>query len=212
MRGKSSARERILEAAEAVFAEKGYHDTVVDEIVLRTALSKGGVYFHFPSKERLFFAVIDHLADRLVKRLEEQLRQQTSARARLEAALTTVLESLGERRRLAKLLLVQGYSMGNAFEKKRVEVFSRFASLIKENLDLAVAEGSIPPIDTTTVAHIWLGAINETVVRWLYSEDTPPVKEAVPVLTAVLLRGSGFRGVLAPSDVGPLEKVSVPGN
>ena len=96
-----------MEAAEAVFAEKGYHDAAMDEIVRRTSVSKGGLYFHFPSKERLFFAVMDHLGRRLVRRIEDRIDREESGIDRLEAALTTVIEVLGRRRRLAKLLLVR---------------------------------------------------------------------------------------------------------
>ena len=66
MAAKANMREKIMEAAEVVFAEKGYHDGAVVDIVRSTEISKGGLYFHFPSKERLFFAVMDHLADRLL--------------------------------------------------------------------------------------------------------------------------------------------------
>jgi len=191
MKTKLTARDRIMEAAEVVFSEKGYHDAAMDEIVRRTDMSKGGLYFHFPSKERLFFAVMDHLGNRLAERINASIAQESSAIARLEIALTTVLESLGKRRRLAKLLLVQGYSMGNAFEKKRIETYSRFASLIKDNLDLAVEEGSIPPLDTEIVSHLWVGAVNEVLIRWLYTGKPAPVKEALPVLKKILLRGVG---------------------
>ncbi len=191
MKTRPTARDRIMEAAEVVFAEKGYHDAAMDEIVRRTDMSKGGLYFHFPSKERLFFAVMDHLGRRLAERINASIAQESDAIARLEIALTTVLESLGKRRRLAKLLLVQGYSMGNAFEKKRIETYSRFASLIKDNLDLAVEEGSIPPIDTEIVSHLWVGAVNEVLIRWLYTGKPAPVKEALPVLKKILLRGVG---------------------
>ncbi|MFB3091610.1 MAG: TetR/AcrR family transcriptional regulator [Dehalococcoidia bacterium] len=191
MKTRPTARDRIMEAAEVVFAEKGYHDTAMDEIVRRTDMSKGGLYFHFPSKERLFFAVMDHLGNRLAERINASIAQESDAIARLEIALTTVLESLGKRRRLAKLLLVQGYSTGNAFEKKRIETYSRFASLIKDNLDLAVEEGSIPPIDTEIVSHLWVGAVNEVLIRWLYTGKPAPVKEALPVLKKILLRGVG---------------------
>ena len=101
-----------------VFAEKGYHDTAMDEIVRRTEISKGGVYFHFPSKEELFFALMDDLANRLVRRVETNMAKQPRALDKLDVALTTVLESLSQRRRLARLLLLQGYSMGNAFDKE----------------------------------------------------------------------------------------------
>ncbi len=83
--------------------------------------------------------------------------------------------------------------MGNSFEKKRIEIFSRFAEAIKHNLDLAVQEGSIPPTDTSIVAYIWLGAINEVIIRWLYTGKPSPVKEALPVLRQVLLRGVGVK-------------------
>lgn len=191
LKEKGTARDRIMEAAEAVFAEKGYHDAVVDDIVHRTDLSKGGIYFHFPSKERLFFAVLDHLSERLVVRIRREVSQEKLAIAKLDIALTTVLASLSKRRRLAKLMLVQGYSMGNGFEKKRIEIYSKFASLIKENLDLAIDEGSIPAIDTNIASHIWLGAMNEVLILWLYTGAPVPNTEALPVLKKLLFGGIG---------------------
>ena len=196
---KLQTRERIMEAAEAVFAEKGYHDAAMDEIVRRTSVSKGGLYFHFPSKERLFFAVMDHLGRRLVRRIEERISLQERAIDRLEVALTTALELLGRRRRLAKLLLVQGYSMGNAFEQKRTEIYSGFASLIEGNLDRAVAEGSIRPVNTRIASNIWVGAINEVLIRWLYTGSPDPVHEALPELKLILLESQRIQ---IPSLVG----------
>lgn len=180
-----------MAAAEVIFAEKGYHATAVDEIVSLTNMSKGGVYFHFPSKERLFFAVLDHLAERLVNRIQTSVAHEPSALARLEISLVTVLESLGKRKSLAKLMLVQGYSMGNAFEKKRIEIYSRFAAIIKRDLDLAIDQDLIPPINTNVTSHIWLGAINEVLIRWLYEGEPSPTKEALPVLKRLLLSGIG---------------------
>ena len=62
-------RHRILDAAEDVFSQMGYHDAPVEEIGRVTSMSKGGIYFHFPSKEDLFFAVLDRLAGRLESRI-----------------------------------------------------------------------------------------------------------------------------------------------
>ena len=50
-------RERlILEAAEELLAEKGYHEMSIDEIAARVGVSKGTVYLHFSSKEELVLA------------------------------------------------------------------------------------------------------------------------------------------------------------
>ena len=184
----NSTRERILEAAEAVFADKGYHDTAVDEIGRKTSLSKGGLYFHFPSKEDLFFAVLDRLADRLVERAGRAGDDSSTPLERAEAALETVLTTLARRRRLARLLMVQGYSMGNAFEQKRVEIFDRFATVIRANLDDAITVGQIEQIDTEVAARVWLGAINELVIHWLYSGGPSPVRR-LPDIRRLLVEG-----------------------
>ena len=55
---KGSAREKILEAALTVFAQKGYHRAIVDDIVRLSGTSKGAVYHHFPNKEALFLALV----------------------------------------------------------------------------------------------------------------------------------------------------------
>jgi AcrR family transcriptional regulator len=54
---KEEAKSRILEAANKVFAEKGYHEATMDDIAKRLGVSKGAIYLYFPSKEDLFEAM-----------------------------------------------------------------------------------------------------------------------------------------------------------
>src|SRR3712207_9370723 len=65
-----ATRERILEAAAEVFADKGYFGAAVDDIVRASDSSKGSFYFHFPNKQGLFTALLDHLTARLAGRVE----------------------------------------------------------------------------------------------------------------------------------------------
>src|SRR5260370_38459205 len=60
-----ATRDKILQAALEVFAQKGYHSALVDDIVRVARTSKGGVYHHFPNKEALFLALVDEFAGRL---------------------------------------------------------------------------------------------------------------------------------------------------
>lgn len=184
----SQTRERILEAAEAVFGDNSYHDAIVDEIGRRTSLSKGGLYFHFPSKEGLFFAVLDRLADRLVSKAEESANGDGPALERAELALRAVLTALTRKRRLARIVVVQGYSMGNQFERKRAEIFDRFAAVIEARLSEAVATGEVIGIDPALTSRIWLGAVNELVIHWLHEGGTSPAQRADEI-TAVLMNG-----------------------
>ncbi len=50
---KEAAKTKIIQAARKVFAEKGYHDTTMDDIAKEIGVSKGALYSYFKSKEDL---------------------------------------------------------------------------------------------------------------------------------------------------------------
>ncbi len=184
-----TTRERIMDAALNVFSRKGYHETRMDEIVEEAAASKGSIYFHFPNKEKLFLALVDQFADLLERRVTESIANQRGMQ-RVQTALTTVLETFSKYRRPAKLLLVQAVGLGSAFEKKRLETTDRFALLIKTYLDEAVAAGEIAPVDTTVVAHAWMGAIYNVVIQWVYTGE-PTQERILAALVPLLLKSVG---------------------
>src|SRR3954466_2856298 len=67
-------REAILDAAAAVFTERGYRGATVDAILERAGLSKGAFYWHFESKDELMLAVLAERVERPLKQLIEMLR------------------------------------------------------------------------------------------------------------------------------------------
>lgn len=56
---KNATKNKILQAALACFADKGYHKTTMDDIVAASGLSKGSLYWHFKSKQELFVALVE---------------------------------------------------------------------------------------------------------------------------------------------------------
>ncbi len=183
-------RERILEAAVNVFATKGYHDTKVDDIVSESKTSKGSFYFYFPSKQDIFLALVDTFAELLESRLRARIDSETSGMARLDLALHVCLETFGQYRGLAKIAFVQATGLGLAFEEKRRAVNDRFIEIIKNNLDEAVAERSIPALDTEVAACAWMGALNEIILRWVYTGQPDPIR-TLPALRKLLLQSVG---------------------
>jgi AcrR family transcriptional regulator len=190
---KIATRDKILHAALEVFARKGYHRAVVDDIVRASRTSKGAVYHHFPNKEALFLALVDEFSARLAEAVAAAIGSAHGALGKVEAALRSGLETFARHRELARILLLESVSLGAAYESKRAEVHGRFADLICGYLDQAVAEGSIPPLDTRVATLAWLGAVNEVVIQWLHSGEPDLLKDVVPQLTPMLLRSIGAR-------------------
>jgi AcrR family transcriptional regulator len=61
---KAQTRERLIEAAASVFAEKGFATTSLDEVADAAGLTKGAVYSNFENKEDLVVAVLKAHQDR----------------------------------------------------------------------------------------------------------------------------------------------------
>jgi AcrR family transcriptional regulator len=181
--------QRILDAATRVFAAKGYHGTLVDEIALEAETSKGGVYFHFPNKQAIFLALFDRLADLLRERIEVAVARQNQPVARAEAALRVVLDTFASHRRLARLFMVESLGAGPEFNARMIEIRADFAQLIKTHLDDAVTQGAIPPLDTGVAASAWFGAVNEVVIHWAMADQPGKLEDAYPTIRALLLRG-----------------------
>ncbi len=188
---RPATRDKILQAALDVFAEKGYHRALVDDIVRASRTSKGAVYHHFPNKEALFLALVDEFSERLAVAVAENIAGAHGALGKVQAALTAGLETFARHRELARILLLESVNLGAAYLAKRVEVRERFAALVQAHLDEAVAEGSIPPLDTRVATLAWLGALNEVVIQWLHDGRPDLLTEVVPALTPLLLRSIG---------------------
>ncbi|MBT3313990.1 MAG: TetR/AcrR family transcriptional regulator [Anaerolineae bacterium] len=183
-------RSRILDAAADVFADKGYHDARMDEIVAASKTSKGGVYHHFPSKNYIFFALIDKFTKLLEGRLRATIEKEEHGLQRVDAAIKICMQTFGQHRTLAKIALVQAVGLGETFEEKRREINDHFAEIIQKYLDQAVADGSIAEIDTEVASRAWMGALNEVVLRWVYT-GSPDPERATPALRSLLLRSIG---------------------
>ncbi len=55
--------ERILQAAERLFASKGFDGTTISDIAIEASLPKANVYYYFATKEKLYLNVLDNILD-----------------------------------------------------------------------------------------------------------------------------------------------------
>lgn len=136
--------ELILEVAEEVLMEKGYHDASMDEIAARTGVAKGTLYQHFPAKEDLVFALIDRQLVLFEQTVAQIAASQVSARNKLERILHYIyLEQHGSHTQLLHLLHDNADLRKGLFEKKEQlrNHLQQTTDLIKAMLEEGKAEG-----------------------------------------------------------------------
>jgi AcrR family transcriptional regulator len=103
----SSARSRILDAAERVLLADGLGGFSIDAVIRAAELSKGGFFHHFKSKEELLAAVLSRLAENVEGRiaaLADADRRPRGRRLRAQVQVTFDLPP-AERERLRALVL-----------------------------------------------------------------------------------------------------------
>lgn len=133
---RRDARAALLDAAAAVFAERGFSEASVDEIAERAGYSKGALYWHFASKDDLFFAMLEARVDR---RIEEAIELVESAPAEQDMApvASRVLMDLLRGAPEALLLEQEYWSQAVRHPDLRVRYANRHARL-RSALDKAL--------------------------------------------------------------------------
>ena len=130
-------RERILEAARAVFADEGI-DASVEQIAQRAGVGMGTLYRRFPTKHDLVEAVIAESLDAFVTAAEDGLADE-DAWTGFTGFVERVLELHAENRALRELLA------GTEHGEARDEVRKRVRPLVRRLVERAQADGSLRP-------------------------------------------------------------------
>jgi len=88
--------EQLLDLAERLFAERGFHAASMDELARRAGVSKPVIYDHFGSKEQLFATCVRRTGEVLADRVARAVREESDPRARLRAGSIAYFRFLEE--------------------------------------------------------------------------------------------------------------------
>src|ERR1041385_1709969 len=103
---QGTTRERLLDTAIEMFAERGYSATGVDALCRKAGVAKTGLYWEFQNKVGLLNAVIDQVVSEWVDQIREAARSAGAPREKLDVALGSLRRRVTERPELFRVLLV----------------------------------------------------------------------------------------------------------
>ena len=189
---KEDTRRKILESAAQVFASKGFHGSVVDDIVKASGTSKGAVYFYFESKEQIFFSLVEDYVTMLAQQMHLAVQRGRGLVGQVEAAVATLVRSFHEHPSLARIVLLDWPNAGAEFQGKRIALKGMLVEVLRGYLDRAVQDHRIEAQDTELAAYVWIGAIGEVVVRWLNTGRPARLEDVIAPLTRLLLSSVGL--------------------
>jgi AcrR family transcriptional regulator len=168
-------REEILAAALSCFAERGYHETTVDDIASRAGLSKGAVYWHFAGKREIFLTALDLYVEESLARFRAAAVGSKTAREGLErisdAALATVPESgLVE----ATLDFLAHATRDDEFRVRFRRLWTGCSELVGAQLQRGIDSGEFRSFDTEAMATAMFAAMDGLFVQSVVLPEIRP--------------------------------------
>jgi len=156
-----NARQRLMETATDLFAERGYAGTSVREIVGSAGVSKPVLYYYFKSKEGLFYAILEWAADVQQRVLNEIVSTEGSVFDRLTALYSRVYEGIRQYKSLYIMIhgLIFGLPQGTpAYDFGGYQ--RRMLDAVRRILAAGISAGEIRDVDADDVAFLVLGLLD----------------------------------------------------
>jgi AcrR family transcriptional regulator len=177
----------VVAASVAVFIERGFDGTSMEDLSQRLGISKSAIYHHVESKDALLGLALDQALEGLERTADEVRRIDGPAVVRLEALIRRSVDVLVDRLPYVTLLLrVRGNS---EVERQALARRRRIDRLVAELVNDAVAEGDLrPDLDPTVTARLLFGMVN-SLTEWLKPGGKHDAAELADVVAAVALDG-----------------------
>jgi TetR/AcrR family transcriptional regulator len=153
-------RASILEAAEALFAERGFAATRLEDVAERVGIRRASIVYYFRDKPELYDAVLGHVLQGLYEVIEPALTAGAPLLDRIDLAVSAWIDYVGHRPTFARLLLREIAGASDAGGPAMLKHTLPFVALARRALADARAEPGRfhSPVDPAHLASTIAGA------------------------------------------------------
>jgi AcrR family transcriptional regulator len=158
----STRRQEVLAAARALFFEKGYRSTTIQQIATRAGYSKRTVYLDYPSKDELFGSVCAEGGQLLRGLLEAVPAESSTIEECLEGYLRVLIDFSRDHRQYFRMIFSEATAdiIGNctpALRERLAELERACLAVVVRLAERATRAGHIPAVDPWDTAGIFIG-------------------------------------------------------
>jgi AcrR family transcriptional regulator len=180
---------KLFEAAFALFGEKGFDRTTMDEIAAKAGVARATLYYYFRGKDDLFLFLLERGISTLGVALGEATQSGATGRERLEHALDVMIDLMSEFR---DVLLVSMQEFGRIHsEASVVHAWVHEHSPLLAILEQGVRDGSLRPIDVESTALAIFGAACWVCLHHIQTSGRVPTADVKTLMRRMVVEGLG---------------------
>jgi len=174
---RPDTRDRLLQVAQALFAERGYRGTSLRDISARIGIKAPSLLHHFASKDALYLAVLDRIFIRLEAAAGSMAAGPGSHRERIERGVGSAIDFIAARPHFDRIMwneFIDDKSVGRQMLKRRVPpLFNAMVDFIREGQQQGEFRPEVDPFHfvmsliSVTIGYFTTGAV----VRRIWNTD-----------------------------------------
>jgi len=164
--------ERIIRAAERLFAEEGFAATGMRAIATVSKVSIGAIYHHFANKEDILEQIVRDEVMRRKDFLKGLQERELSLQQQIQELVNVQFGFLEERNDAARLFFRERFDPSPSLGTRIGELYEEVAGYIAEIIEKGITAGEIRPCSPLLTAYEMLGMIDAVSMRALESDET----------------------------------------
>lgn len=137
-RGRET-RDKLLQAAEIEFGERGYHEAAISRITQRAGVALGTFYVYFDSKEEIFRALVSYMGQLTRHWISERIGESPDRMTAEQRGVKAFMEFVRQHSNLYQIVSEAQFVAEDAYR----DYYTVFADAYRENLEQAGANGQI---------------------------------------------------------------------
>ncbi len=199
-RQRQEREDLILQTAEEVITEKGYHETSMDEIAARVGIAKGTLYLHFASKEDLVLALIERSMPKFLQGIEQIAASALGPRPKLEAILQLMVRgTLGKKRFEFFTALSQSAELRKLFEEhelrfRKLGIWQRLVTEVSTLVEAGKTTGEFDAsLPTEVMVGAFLSLLSPPIYQRLLTDNQMSPEALAEYLGRIYFRGIATR-------------------
>ena len=163
-------RRRILEAAEDLFAEKGYYGTQINDITKMAGIAAGTFYVYFPDKISIFRYLIESLGHELRSNIRTATKDMTSSIEIERQGIREFFRFLHHHIGLFKIVWAAQFVDMDAFK----DYYERFAAGYGKSISRAKERHDIRDMDPVLLTYCLMGIYNFVALKYFVFDRREP--------------------------------------
>lgn len=164
-RAQKPSADRILEAAEDVFAERGYADVSLRQLMAAAGVSTTAFYARFDSKEAVMAALTTRLFGELYADAPNVLNRARDLETGIVLGVDLLCDRFAPRQALVRMILAETGASKAAVDARR-RAYSLLTTFLAARFAALVGRKRIAVTDPDALAWALVGALEIQVTRW----------------------------------------------